>query len=93
MHAWILDDLHCPSGNANDSFSKGKHDDELPWEIKEAHLDVCGPITDGSITVDYYLNDKKDEIVGIVAVKHIPDSDKLSGEYVNLTDNIHDGMV
>lgn len=93
MHAWILDDCHCPSGNANNSFADNKHDEELPWEIKEKHLDVCGPIVDGSIVAKRWLTHESDELIGIVACKHILESDIFTDEFVNLTGNMHDGMV
>ena len=94
LHVWILDDLHCPSGNANDAFlHKPEYADQIPWEIRETHVDVCGPVTGGSVMSRCWLEDESESILAIVACKLIPDSPLLSGETVDLTGNQHDDVV
>lgn len=94
LHAWLMDDLHCPSGNANDRFlTNPEYADQLPWEIRETHVDVCGPVTGGHVMSQCWLEHESERILAIVACKHVPDSHLLSGETVDLTANQHDGLV
>lgn len=91
MKVWILDDKHFPTGYANGIFEE-KHKDLRPWCVTERHVDVCGPIRDGAIMVDAWKTRDDDEIVGVVACKHIPSDEKLTGEPINLTANVKNGM-
>lgn len=92
MKVWILDDKHFPSGYANGIF-KDRFKELQMWNITEFHVDVCGPVKDGAVMTDVWKTEEDDEIVGAVALKRIPNSDKYTGDAYNLTDNIANGMV
>ncbi len=93
MKLWILDDKHFPSGYANGAFvEKYKH--LRRWEILERHVDVVGPVTDGSLMSEgWRWVPEEDEILGIYAVRRVPESHDLTGEAIDLTANQHQGMV
>lgn len=104
MRVWILDDKHYPSGYANDIFAD-KYKDLRPYAITEYHIDVAGPVVNGSLMADcwldclfYYKNPFRPNdpgegsIVSVVALKHIPDTDRYS-EVIDITDGLSDGMV
>ncbi len=93
MHVWLMDDAHCSSGNCNFMLEDAEYMQYRPWEVREFHLDVAGPITDGSLMADCWLEDKSESFLSIIAVKHIPNSSLLSDEIVDLSQNVHDGMV
>lgn len=91
MHVWILDDKHFPSGYANGVFEK-KHSDLRPYFITEYHVDVAGPIKDGSAMASCYLENKEDEIVAVAACRHVPNTEKYDC-VMDITDGLFDGMV
>ena len=104
MHVWILDDKHFPTGYANGIF-KDKYKHLRHWGITEYHIDVAGPVKGGSVMADSWTkfgwvgagaprpdDIGEDEIVGIYAIKHVPDSDKYT-DIIDITDGLSDGMV
>ena len=92
MKVWILDDKHFPTGYANGLFEKDENKHLRPFAITEWHVDVAGPVKEGSVIVDRHLVLPEDEIVAVAAIKHIPQNDDYS-ELIDITDGIHDGMV
>ena len=92
MGVWILDDKHFPSGTANDSFRREEYAHLRPWGITERHIDVSGPITDGHAMVDCWKHAKEDEIVAILACKHIPNASGYT-DILDITENLEDGLV
>ena len=93
MHIWLMDDCQCPSGSCKYLPQKPEYDYLRPWEVRETHVDVAGPMTDGSVMVDCWLKDESESVLSVVAAKRVPDSSLLTGELVDLSDNLHDGMV
>ncbi len=91
MNVWILDDKHFPSGYANGIFAE-KRKDLQAFGITEHHIDVAGPIKDGSAMAEIHLTSDEDEFVAVVAMKHIPGSERYS-EVIDITDGLSDGMV
>lgn len=91
MNVWILDDKHFPSGYGNGIF-KEKYKELRPWGITECHMDVAGPVKDGSVMADCWLEQEGDEMIAVLAAKHIPNSEKYS-EILDITDGRKDGMV
>ncbi len=89
MQVWILDDKHFPSGYANGAYER--HPELVQWNIVERHMDVAGPIADGCVYADEWA--MGDEILSVFACRHIPDSDTLSGEILDLTGSVEDGYV
>lgn len=92
MHVWILDDKHYPSGRANDAFYKEENAHLRPWGITERHIDVAGPLTDCNAMVDCWKETQEDEIVAILAMKHVPNAESYT-EVVDVTDGYADGLV
>ncbi len=91
MNVWILDDKHFPSGYGNGIYEK--HPELVQWNIVERHMDVVGPVREGSIYADGWTNLPDDEILGVFACRHIPNSDVLTDEIVDLTGQMSDGYV
>ena len=54
MKVWILDDKHFPSGYANGIF-KEKYKHLQAFGITETHIDVVGPVKDGSAMASCWL--------------------------------------
>ena len=92
MHVWILDDKHFPSGNANDAFRREENAHLRPWGITERHSDVSGPVTDGHAMVDCWKADPEDEIVAVLALKHVP-NEKTYTEILDITAGYENGLV
>ena len=92
MRVWILDDKHFPTGYANGIFEKEENKHLRPFAITEWHVDVAGPVKEGSVIVDRHAPAPEDEILAVAAIKHIPNTDRYS-ELIDITDGIHDGMV
>ena len=93
LRAWIQDDIAPPSGYANFKFKEERYHDQLPWEIREEYVDVCGPVRGGSIMLDIAMQYQEACLLAIIASKHMPGSTMMSEETVDLTANVRDGMV
>ncbi len=92
MRVWILDDKHFPSGHANGAFRKEENKHLRPWGITEHHIDVSGPIEDGSAMTDFLVSLEEEEIVAVLACKHVPCSEKYT-EIIDISECMQDGMV
>lgn len=92
MKVWILDDKHFPSGNANDAFYKEENAHLRPWGITERHVDVSGPVTDGCVLVDNWKAKPEDEIVAVLACRHVANNDCYT-EVLDITDGYADGVA
>ncbi len=89
MKVWILDDKHFPSGYANGAYET--RPDLVQWNIVERHMDVAGPVREGSIYADEWA--MGDEILAVFACRHLPGRETLTDEIYDLTDHISDGYV
>lgn len=92
MRVWILDDKHFPSGNANNAFHREENARLRPWGITERHIDVAGPVADGSAMVDCWKSSPEDEIVAVLACRHVPNAGHYT-QVLDITDGLADGMV
>lgn len=92
MRVWILDEKRFPTGYSNGIFVE-KHKELRPWGITEAHLDIVGPIENGSAIVDGWKMSTEDEVVAVVACRRKKNSSNFDGEVVDLTEKYYDGMV
>ena len=92
MHVWILDDKHFPSGNANDAFYKEENAHLRPWGITERHIDVAGPLKDCNVMVDCWKETPEDEIVAVLAAKHVPNCE-IYTEVLDLTAQQEKGLL
>ncbi|MBE7046890.1 MAG: hypothetical protein E7396_05680 [Ruminococcaceae bacterium] len=91
MNVFILDDKHFPSGYANGIF-ENKYKNLQSFGITEKHIDVSGPVKDGSVMAKCWLDDSYDEIIIVSAIRHIPDSDRYDA-IIDITDGIFGDMV
>jgi len=91
MKVWILDDKHFPTGYCNGIFLE-KYKDLRPWCITEKHMDVAGPVTDGAVMASGWTTDPQDEILAVIALKHVPNSEKYS-EVIDITAGLCEDMV
>ena len=92
MKVWILDDKHFPSGHANGAFRKEENKHLRPWGITERHMDVSGPIEDGSVMTDFLISLEGEEILAVLACKHIPCSERYA-EVLDISKYMQNGMV
>lgn len=92
MHVWILDDKHFPSGNANNAFYREENAHLRPWGITERHIDVAGPVTDCNVMVDTWKATAEDEIVAVLALKHVPNCETYT-EVLDISDGYENGLV
>ncbi|MBQ7983853.1 MAG: hypothetical protein IJ302_09790, partial [Clostridia bacterium] len=91
MKVWILDDKHFPSGYANGIIPK-KYPDQAMWGITERHIDVVGPQKDASVLYQWKTS-AEDRLLGVVACRRVPGTEILTGEAMDITDNLYDEMV
>ncbi len=89
MKVWILDDKHFPSGYANGIYEKRQ--DLVQWNIVERHMDVPGPVVGGSVYADEWA--MGDELLSVFACRHIPNTETLSDEIIDLSDKVAEGYV
>lgn len=92
MKVWILDDKNFPSGKANGAFYREENAHLRPWGITERHIDVSGPVTDGSAMADCWKAEAEDEIVAVLACRHVPGADTYT-QVLDITGGLRDGMV
>lgn len=90
MRVWILDDKHFPSGHANGAFRKEENKHLRPWGITERHIDVSGPVKDGSVMTDFLIENEGEEILAVLACKHVPCSEKYA-EILDISEHIPAG--
>lgn len=91
MRVWILDDKHFPSGYANGIIPK-KYPDQAMWGITERHMDVTGPCKDAAVMCQWQTS-PEDVLLGVIACKRTKGGEGLTGESMDLSDCISDGMV
>ncbi len=90
MKLWILDDKHFPSGWANGIFQT-KYPHLRAKNITERHLDVCGPVKEGSVLLDEWKSTPEDEILAVLAMRRLPGDQVYTGEIFDLSDGITGG--
>ncbi len=91
MKVWILDDKHFPSGYAAGAL-ENENLDMRAWGITENHVDIPGGMDDISLIAETRVM-PEDELVAIVACRHKDGKGLLTGETINLTDKLSDGML
>ncbi len=89
MKVWILDDKHFPSGYGNGIYET--HPELVQWNIVERHMDVAGPVKEGSVYADEWA--MGDEILSVFACRHVPHTDVLTEEVYDLTAQVSNGYV
>ena len=91
MKVWILDDKHFPSGYAAGAL-ENENLDMRAWGITETHVDIPGGMEDIALLTNIHTG-AGDELLAVIACKHIEGSELLTGEAIDLTENVSDGMV
>lgn len=93
MDAWILDDKYFPTGFCNGAI-RDKYPEFGKRAITERHMDICGPIEDGSVIFEGWADEKaEDELLAIIACRCEGEGQELAGECIDITENLHDGLV
>ncbi|MBN2048146.1 MAG: hypothetical protein JW750_09910, partial [Anaerolineaceae bacterium] len=100
MKVWVFDDDHFPTGRAVGRV------ESAPQELKrlflrEAHMDAIGPAPDASFMVDnWFINPRRGEmstegitLVAAVAARRDAQGMRLTGEFINVTDRVQDGVL
>ncbi len=91
MKVWILDDKHFPSGYAAGALENENHDMRA-WGITETHVDIPGGMDELALLTNIHMG-SEDELLAVIACRHIEGSELLTGEAIDLTENVSDGMV
>lgn len=87
---WLLDDKQFPTGRANGLTDKRT-------ELRKKHLraefvDVLGPKSDSALLMPN-LNANNEKVVHVVAYKRTDTDEIITGEPINLSDKIDNGLV
>lgn len=92
MKVWILDDERFPTGFAANYIQKNNIDNKK-FSVISYSMDVLGPIKDGAVLINNYIPDKGDEIIGVYACKREKNSEVMTGEIIDLSENISGDFV
>ena len=91
MKVWLLDDDRFPTGHAAGLIAE-KYPDLRQWNVAERHIDVCGPMKDGSIYAS--ATGHEHILLGAFAYKRHPDHDEICDlEAIDLTANVKNGYL
>lgn len=90
MKVWLLDDETFPSGKGAGCFID--RPDLAACGITERHADIVGPVTNGSMMTEWETS-PDDVLVACLACERTGYDESLTGKVIDLTSNIHDGMV
>lgn len=92
MKVWILDDMRCPTGYAA-NFIRKNNIEPKKFSVISYSMDALGPVTGGAALINYYLRDRDDEIIGVYACRREKNSEVMTGEIIDLTENISGDFV
>ena len=92
MKVWILDDERFPTGFAANYIQKNNIDNKK-FSVISYSMDALGPIKDGAVLINNYIPDKGDEIIGVYACKREKNSEVMTGEIIDLSENISGDFV
>ena len=84
MKVWLLDDKHFPTGYSNGILEK-KDQSLRRWEITDRHMDLCGPVMEGMVLADAWLDGPEDKIIAVLACERDKEGEKLTGKVYDLT--------
>lgn len=98
MRVWVLDDDHFPTGHAAGRMA------EAPPELRrvflqERHLDLLGPQPGAAVPIAPWLIQPmrwgaiRGELVAAVAAARDEGSARLTGELIDLTEHVRDGVL
>ncbi len=92
MKVWILDDERFPTGFAANYIPKNNIGNKK-FSVISYSMDALGPIKDGAVLINNYIPDKGDEIIGVYACKREKNSEVMTGEIIDLSENISGDFV
>ncbi len=92
MRVWIFDDKHFPSGYANGVF-ESRRPDLRKRHLIEKNADVFGPRKDAAILLPELRPEFDERLVGAAAMRRSGEGESLTGDAIDLTDHIRDGML
>lgn len=92
MKVWILDDKRFPTGYAANYIPKNNIENKK-FSVISYSMDALGPIKDGAVLINNYIPDKGDEIIGVYACKREKNSEVMTGEIIDLSENISGDFV
>lgn len=73
-------------------FLSEKYKDLQPFGITEYHADVPGPVESGAVLAEHWVK-PGEELLAVLACRHVPDSPLFTGEVLDITSGLSDGMV
>lgn len=92
MKVWILDDERFPTGFAANYIPKNNIENKK-FSVISYSMDALGPIKDGAVLINNYIPDEGDEIIGVYACKREKNSEVMTGEIIDLSENISGDFV
>lgn len=91
MKVWLLDDDKFPTGHAAGLIAE-KYPDLRQWNIAERHIDICGPMKDGSVLAS--ATGHEHMLIGAYAYRRRADHDEICDlEAIDLTANVKNGYL
>ena len=91
MKVWLLDDDKFPTGHAAGILAK-KYPDLRQWNVAERHIDICGPMKDGSVLAS--ATGHEHILLGAFAYRRHADHDEICDlEAIDLTKNVKNGYL
>jgi hypothetical protein len=105
MKVWILDDDHFPTGHAAGKVKEAPEELHRLF-LGERYIDTIGPAQGTSLLLDTLLMrglrptishsrnaSGKNKLISVVAVRRNPDDGALTGDSVDITELVHDGIL
>ena len=102
MKVWMFDDSHFPTGYANGKVKEMGPENRRIF-LQQAYLDAMGPQPDASVLVKHFLIEVNfldpsavhvKELFAVIAARREEASEKLTGEFVDITENVsEDGVL
>ena len=91
MKVWLLDDDKFPTGHAAGLIAE-KYPDLRQWNVAERHIDVCGPMKDGSVFAS--ATGHEHMLIAAYAYRRHDDHDEICDlEGIDLTANVKNGYL
>ncbi|MBQ9921545.1 MAG: hypothetical protein IJO52_05120 [Clostridia bacterium] len=91
MRVWLLDDKHFPTGYANNYIEK--HPELRMTYLRCVFFDYSGPQNDVAILPPDIAKGSEEEIISVVAYRRTVNGNVISGEGIQLVQNISDGLL
>ena len=91
MKVWLLDDDKFPTGHAAGLIAE-KYPDLRQWNVAERHIDICGPMKDGSVFAS--ATGHEHMLIAAYAYRRHDDHDEICDlEGIDLTANVKNGYL